>query len=144
MVRRWFYLVSTVVLELVFAGTLISPHVLWVLAVVGPVIALGLYDVLQNQRTILRNFPLLGHGRYLLEAVRPEIQQYFIESNIDAVPDRARVFAPSCTSVPRANSRPSHSAHSGMSTGSATSGVPIRSRPQSCFRNSLRGRNRRP
>ena len=86
MVRRWFYLVSTVVLGLVFAGTLISPHVLWVLAVVGPVIALGLYDVLQNQRTILRNFPLLGHGRYLLEAVRPEIQQYFIESNIDAFP----------------------------------------------------------
>ena len=58
----------------------------WALVIVAPMIAIGLHDALQNQHTILRNFPLLGHGRYLLEAVRPEIQQYFIESNIDAFP----------------------------------------------------------
>ena len=47
---------------------------------------LGLHDSLQREHTILRNFPLLGHVRYLFEMVRPEIQQYFIESNTDAFP----------------------------------------------------------
>ena len=69
-----------------YAGGFISPHILWALVIVAPVIALGLHDALQNQHTIIKNFPLLGHGRYLLEALRPEIQQYFIESNIDAFP----------------------------------------------------------
>ena len=86
MVRRWFYVTSVVVLGLVVSGSLISPSVLWALVIVVPMIALGLHDALQNQHTILKNFPLLGHGRYLLEMIRPEIQQYFIESNIDAFP----------------------------------------------------------
>ena len=59
---------------------------LWALALVGPVAGLGLYDMLQREHTILRNFPVLGHFRYAFEAVRPEIQQYFIESNVDAYP----------------------------------------------------------
>ncbi len=86
MVRRWFYVISAVVLTMVLAGGLISPRTLWALAVVGPLIALGLHDALQNRRTILKNFPLIGRGRYLFEALRPEIQQYFIESNVDAFP----------------------------------------------------------
>ena len=86
MVRRWFYVISVGVLALVLAGALVSPNALWALTVVGPVIALGLRDALQDRSTILKNFPLVGRGRYLFEAVRPEIQQYFIESNIDAFP----------------------------------------------------------
>ena len=86
MVRRWFYMISAVVLTVVLTGAFFAPRVLWALAIVGPLIALGLHDALQNRRTILKNFPLLGRGRYLLEAIRPEIQQYFIESNIDAFP----------------------------------------------------------
>ena len=38
---------------------------------------LGCYDILQKKHTILRNFPLFGHIRYMLETIRPEIQQYF-------------------------------------------------------------------
>ena len=33
-----------------------------------------------------RNFPVIGHARYILESIRPEIRQYFIESDFDAVP----------------------------------------------------------
>ncbi|MFI5981882.1 FMN-binding glutamate synthase family protein [Streptomyces sp. NPDC051555] len=48
--------------------------------------ALGAYDVLQHRHAILRNYPLLGHARYLLERVRPEVQQYFVERNFDGRP----------------------------------------------------------
>jgi glutamate synthase domain-containing protein 2 len=47
---------------------------------------LAIRDVLQKRHTILRNFPLLGHFRYLLEMVRPEIQQYFIQPDVVADP----------------------------------------------------------
>lgn len=47
---------------------------------------LGLYDVLQNKHSILRNYPIMGHFRFLFEDFRPEIRQYFIESDQDALP----------------------------------------------------------
>lgn len=42
---------------------------------------LGLTDLNQPYHTLRRNFPVLVHVRYLLESIRPEIQQYFIESD---------------------------------------------------------------
>ena len=61
---------------------------LWLLGfvIVGPIILLGVYDMFQVKHSILRLYPVLGHFRYLLESVRPEIQQYFVESNTDATP----------------------------------------------------------
>lgn len=59
----------------------------WVLvALVALLVALGIYDVTQRKHAILRNYPVLGHMRYLLESVRPELQQYFIERNFDGRP----------------------------------------------------------
>ena len=86
MFRRRFYAISALVLAAILSGAFFRTEILWLLLIVGPLIAIGLHDSLQRQRTVLRNFPLIGHGRYLLEMVRPEIQQYFIESNIDAFP----------------------------------------------------------
>ena len=48
--------------------------------------ALGTWDVLQTRHTILRLYPILGHVRFLMEFIRPEIRQYFIESNTEASP----------------------------------------------------------
>ncbi len=60
-------------------------------------LALGIYDVRQTQRSILRNYPILGHLRFLLEYIRPEIRQYFIESESEAAPfsrsQRSLVYA---------------------------------------------------
>lgn len=53
----------------------------WVYLPYGVVVAVGLYDMLQQEHTLLRNYPVLGHGRYLMEFVRPGVQQYFVESN---------------------------------------------------------------
>ncbi|KAL3799830.1 hypothetical protein ACHAWO_009951 [Cyclotella atomus] len=47
---------------------------------------IGLNDINQHQQTIRRNFPVLGNVRYLLEMIRPEIRQYFVESDEEAVP----------------------------------------------------------
>jgi glutamate synthase domain-containing protein 2 len=64
--------------------------------VLGPMIAVGANDMRQTKHTIRRNFPLIGHGRYILEKIRPEVNQYFIESNTDGRPfsreDRSVVY----------------------------------------------------
>jgi len=85
-VRRSFFVVSAAVLAGIGLVALLWPPVLWSLVVVGPLFLLGLYDAFQREHTILRNFPVLGHLRYLLEHIRPEIQQYFIETGLDAFP----------------------------------------------------------
>jgi len=47
---------------------------------------LGVRDVLQKRHALLRAYPVVGHLRYLLEDLRPEVQQYFIERNFDGRP----------------------------------------------------------
>ncbi|WP_369202008.1 FMN-binding glutamate synthase family protein [Streptomyces sp. PU-14G] len=46
----------------------------------------GVHDLVQRKHAVLRNYPVLGHLRYLLESIRPELQQYFIERNHDGRP----------------------------------------------------------
>jgi len=48
--------------------------------------ALGLKDIGQKSHTLRRNFPVMIHFRYLLEGIRPEIQQYLIEDEQKMVP----------------------------------------------------------
>jgi glutamate synthase domain-containing protein 2 len=47
---------------------------------------IGIYDCIQTKHAILRNYPVLGHMRFLLEFIRPEIRQYFIEGDNDKTP----------------------------------------------------------
>ena len=49
-------------------------------------VLVGLRDVTQARHAILRNYPVIGHLRFLLEFIRPEIRQYFIEDDRDAAP----------------------------------------------------------
>ena len=48
--------------------------------------ALATYDLVQRRHSILRNFPLIGHARYLLEEVGPELRQYIVTSNTEERP----------------------------------------------------------
>ena len=58
-----------------------------VLALAALVLALlGLGDLLQRQRSVLRNYPVIGHLRFLLELIRPEIRQYFLEADNEETP----------------------------------------------------------
>jgi len=49
-------------------------------------VAVGVYDLQQPRRSVLRNYPIIGHLRYMLEYVRPEMRQYFLESDNEAAP----------------------------------------------------------
>jgi glutamate synthase domain-containing protein 2 len=84
--RRQFLVFSFLTCAALGLIALIWQPILWVFVVVGPIIILGLYDYLQPRRTLLRNFPIFGRGRYIMEALRPKIYQYFVESDIDGTP----------------------------------------------------------
>ena len=57
-----------------------------VVLVCACVVAPGIRDLRLRQHAILRNYPVIGHLRFLLECIRPEIRQYFIESDREAAP----------------------------------------------------------
>lgn len=59
----------------------------WVTSgVFGALSLLGLLDLLQRRHSIRRNYPIIGHIRWLAESVRPEIRQYLFEADQDAAP----------------------------------------------------------
>ena len=47
---------------------------------------LGTRDILQSKHSVLRNYPIIAHMRYLLEDIRPELRQYFFEGEKDGSP----------------------------------------------------------
>lgn len=47
---------------------------------------LGVNDLRQSRHAVLRNYPIIGHIRYLMESIRPEIRQYLLESDWDEAP----------------------------------------------------------
>jgi glutamate synthase domain-containing protein 2 len=50
------------------------------------VCALGVRDLLQIRHSVLRNYPILGHFRFMFEAIRPELRQYIVESETEEIP----------------------------------------------------------
>ena len=79
----------TLILGLLLASLiawLVWPPLLWTWIVLLPLVGLGLYDYFQVRQSIPRNFPALGRMRYLMELIRPEIYQYFIEFDTEGVP----------------------------------------------------------
>ena len=62
-------------------------------------VVLAIRDVLQNRHTIQHNFPVIGHLRYMLEKIGPEIRQYLVANNREELPfnrgERAWVYASS-------------------------------------------------
>ena len=84
--RSLFLLTSVVVLTINLVSYFYFPQVLWSMIFFGPLILLGIFDITQKSHSILRNFPVLGHMRFLLEEIRPEIYQYFVESDTGGRP----------------------------------------------------------
>ena len=56
------------------------------LVVFGGLTAVGTNDLVQKRHSVLRNYPIMAHLRFLLEHIRPEMRQYFFESETDGAP----------------------------------------------------------
>jgi glutamate synthase domain-containing protein 2 len=67
-------------------GYFIHPNWYYLFLFFGPINALGIYDMYQDKHAIMRNYPILGRGRYVMEDLRPKLYQYFIESDTDGTP----------------------------------------------------------
>lgn len=72
-------LLTFIGLALILSG--LPPHTLWIglTLIAGALALVGLYDLTQLRHAILRNYPIMGHFRFLLEHIRPEMRQYFFE-----------------------------------------------------------------
>ena len=86
MVRKLFFALSISAIVLVFFLAQYFSAAWWLFVLIAPLTGLGLYDILQTRSTIPRIFPVIGRLRYLFESIRPEIQQYFVESDINGIP----------------------------------------------------------
>ncbi|MGC4013235.1 MAG: FMN-binding glutamate synthase family protein [Luteolibacter sp.] len=71
---------------LIFSGRSYDRHFYRGLIISFPLLVLGIYNITQRKHAILRNYPVIGYLRYLLEAFRPELRQYFFESDSDGKP----------------------------------------------------------
>ena len=69
---------------------------LWFLMLVLPLAFVGIHDLFQKKHSILRNYPVIGHMRFIFERIRPELYQYFVESDTDGTPfnrvDRSLIY----------------------------------------------------
>lgn len=86
-----FIIVMTITLLSVILLTLFWSPALWALTLLLLVFFLGIHDMFQVRHSLLRNFPVIGRARKLMESLRPMIQQYFIESDTEGMPVN-RVF----------------------------------------------------
>lgn len=84
-------------LALVLAAVVFTPVFIVLAQLVGwpwyfglvwaiPTAVVGIWDFLQTKHSILRNYPILGHLRYFFESIRPEMMQYFVETDESGKP----------------------------------------------------------
>lgn len=84
--RNRLILITSIIVVLILGFSILWEPLLWAFVLVGPVILIGVYDLIQRKHTILRNFPFIGHFRFWLESLGPELHQYFVESDTDGTP----------------------------------------------------------
>jgi glutamate synthase domain-containing protein 2 len=80
----WGSIVAAIVVVLL--GVFITPWLLLLEVIFVPMVLLGVWDYTQPKHSILRNYPILGHMRFLLEDLGPELHQYLVESDEDGKP----------------------------------------------------------
>jgi len=85
-IRKIFYAASVATIVAVEGISYVFPFARLLYLVILPLVGLGIADVCQERHAIKRNFPVIGRLRFLLESIRPEINQYFVESDIDGTP----------------------------------------------------------
>ena len=88
MIRNQMISVGTIIILFILLLNLllIQLSAYWLLIFSMPILILSLYDRFQKKHAVIRNYPVIGHLRYFFESIRPEIRQYFFESDTDGKP----------------------------------------------------------
>ena len=81
-----YYATAALALLSLVLGLIVNAHFFWLALVLVPLAALGTWDLIQSGHSVLRNYPILAHMRFLFEGIRPELRQYFFESNLSGTP----------------------------------------------------------
>lgn len=84
--RKAFIAIAAFLVTAILMISLAWPPFFWAYLFVGPVVLLGIYDLTQPKRSLVRNYPVIGRLRYLAEDLRPKVYQYFVESDTNGTP----------------------------------------------------------
>jgi len=68
--RIVFFAIMTIAIGGTALLTLVWPAAYWSMLIIAPIFALGVYDMFQRKKTVLRIFPVIGHIRYLFTVRR--------------------------------------------------------------------------
>ena len=94
--KNKFILCSVILIGAIAGISYLWQPMLWLYMLLIPLVIVGIYDLTQAHHSILRNFPVLGHMRFIFEKIRPELYQYFVESDTDGAPfnriDRSLIY----------------------------------------------------
>lgn len=85
---RYVIYFSTLGLSILLLSLAVTTSIHWWIpaALMSILAVIGTHDFFQKRHTLMRNYPLVAHFRWLFEAIRPEIRQYLLESNTDGAP----------------------------------------------------------
>src|SRR5690606_14141934 len=83
-------LIILINLIIISFGVIFTPSWFWLLILPLPLLIVALYHSFQTKHAILRNYPVVGYFRYFFESIRPELRQYFWESDTDGRPFNRR------------------------------------------------------
>lgn len=86
MARLIFFMILIMVIAANAVIGMAYPLIWWSMLLFGPLSLLGILDCIQTKHAVRRNYPVIGNLRYLFEMIRPEINQYFVESNTEGRP----------------------------------------------------------
>src|SRR5262245_32993623 len=79
-------LATALLVALIWYERSLLPYLFILLAVFVALTVLGTVDLLQKRHAVLRNYPISAHLRFILEAIRPEMRQYFFEDEKQGLP----------------------------------------------------------
>lgn len=84
--RNIFFVVGSILTVLLALAAIYSPEQRLLAVILLIFILIGWIDAFQKKNAIIRDYPIIGHMRYILRAISPELQQYFIETNTNGQP----------------------------------------------------------
>ncbi|MCZ4244215.1 FMN-binding glutamate synthase family protein [Pedobacter punctiformis] len=84
--RKAFIAIAAFLVAITVMLGLTYPPLWWISIFTGPIVILGIYDLIQPKHSIVRNYPVVGRLRYFMEDLRPKVYQYFVESDTNGTP----------------------------------------------------------